>query len=290
MKKGSKIFIIVILFLIVIATLAYFFYPQILELFHKNGQDTEEQELEEVEEQDKSIEAVRKVVLNGKEQSLRFEYVYDQKTRNATDYDVKQGKDKQVFNDVKAKLYLDDVYLGEAYLYDNSYYLDEFDNPIEKAITLEDTKNYMKNEFILEDVVDYKIIKGKNKSGEIEEYLYIRILYNDGYLILIHEEASLSYLHFPFIINDKGKKLFEIEGAERKINIPEFPMSSEDKEKYGEGKIYFYEQDGLTKIEHIVVEYTDEEESWHNHKFYIRTLYLFEGEIKEEKRILEKYE
>ena len=203
MKKGSKIFIIVILFLIVIATLAYFFYPQILELLHKNGQDTEEQELEEVEEQDKSIEAVRKVVLNGKEQSLRFEYVYDQKTRNATDYDVKQGKDKQVFNDVKAKLYLDDVYLGEAYLYDNSYYLDEFDNPIEKAITLEDTKNYMKNEFILEDVVEYKIIKGQNKSKEIKDFLYIKIL-DTGYTIAIAEETLPSYLYFPFIVDRKS--------------------------------------------------------------------------------------
>lgn len=289
MKKGSKIFIIVILFLIVIAILAYFFYPQILELLHKNGQDAEEQELEEVEEQDKSIEAVRKVVLNGKEQSLRFEYVYDQKTRNATDYDLKQGKEKQVFNDVKAKLYLDDVYLGEAYLYDNSYYLDEFDNPIEKAITLEDTKNYMKNEFILEDVVDYKTIKGQNKSKEIKDFLYIKIL-DTGYTIAIAEETLPLYLYFPFIINDKGEKIYEIEGAVKQINIPEFPMSSEDKEKYGKGKIHFYEQDGLTKIEHIAVEYTEEEESWHNHKFYIRTLYLFEGEMKEEKRFLEKYE
>ena len=167
--------------------------------------------------------------------------------------------------------------------------LDEFDNPIEKAITLEDTKNYMKNEFILEDVVEYKIIKGQNKSKEIKDFLYIKIL-DTGYTIAIAEETLPSYLYFPFIVNNEGETLFEIEGAVKQINIPEFPMSSEDKEKYGEGKIHFYEQDGLTKIEHIAVEYTEEEESWHNHKFYIRTLYLFEGEMKEEKRFLEKYE
>lgn len=275
MKKGSKIFIIilVVIFLLFVAiALVYYFYPQKIEELIKPLKKEEIAEEVQEEKYDKSEKAERQVVLNGKEHTLNFEYVYSQQKAKGT-----------LFNTVKAKVFFDDIFIGENYVYTDFYDLDEFDNPITEVITEEDTKNHMKNEFVLEDEVNYKIIKGKNAEKNIEEYLFFK-LKGIGYDMLL--STSEEFLYKPLILNDKGEVFFEIEGSERPFNIPKFPFMKEDQEKYDDGKIHFEEDEGITKIEHLLTEYTGSEEGWHNHRFYIRTLSIIDGKIKEEKRLL----
>ena len=296
MKKGIKIFITILVFVLIIGavlTAAYYLDADFLKTFKKEeGTEHTSEDVKNLPEiKDKTEGQVRKVTLNGKEHTLSFKYFYFEK--NNID-DIGLGEDHYVEAGSKTITSAEyetspkyvvgvGVYFNDVLLNDNVYVKAAW----EANATLDTIKNKMLNEFILEDVVETKVIKGSldGETTQTIEYLFLTT-----YAIPRQAMVSCPPKYTPLILNDKGEILHEIEDNHSSGTVEYKLTDGFEQQKYDKHGFRYYQDDGVDYIQYLAHEDILQGNRILRRNFYIKTIHVENNEIKSTIKKLSKGE